>query len=142
MITISGVYNLHRLAGGILEGLVLRPAFGSRPETWSKASPRFCLSQYEKNTQTGDGMGKIPFLVLNAERDFQLLEDADEFVKGLKRLNFDCSHYVIRGKNHFSVVSSFGDSRPQFFYDCNVSGGVVCCMDDMCLKFIRKLSQR
>lgn len=128
------MYNLEYLTGGLTEHLILRPAFGGNANTWRKASPFYCISvkEYSSNGQEINPCNNVSFLVINAEKDFHLVKDAELFVKKLKDVNFECSHVVIKGENHFSIAVAFGKSRPP-------DGGLA--IDELCAKFVREISQ-
>lgn len=154
--SLSGVYNLHVLSGGLLEYLFLRPAFGSNHDDWMAASPYHQLMRQKEITMEtnckpyssctcchGDDISKCscpvdilnqdktPFLILNAERDPLLQQDAEEFVKLLRIKEYASWHHVVKNTNHLSLVLSFGRMLNE--------GQSV---EEHCLNFIKEIGSR
>ena len=123
------MYNLSLLSGWLLELLLLRPVFGSDPQVRITASPYHCLAQ-ERNL---DICHRMPFLILNAENDFYLQEDAKQFLQELQCCRHPCEHHIIKGTNHFSIVLGF---------DCPIENPITgewhCLLiQNLCVEFVR-----
>ncbi|XP_031553930.1 uncharacterized protein LOC116290946 [Actinia tenebrosa] len=156
VMSLSGVYNLHILSGGLLEYLFLRPAFGHNHDNWTAASPYHQLMRHKEITKEtnckpysscgcyhGDDISecfctvntinqeKTPFLILNAEKDPLLQQDAEEFVKLLKIKEYSCQHHVVKKTNHLSLVLSFGRIQEEWQ-----------AVEEHCLKFIKDIGSR
>lgn len=72
VVAISGSFNLPRLAGAPLGGsLFTEPVFGADPQALVAASPIYALGR-------GSALCHVPVLLLNAEDDWFLGEDASE----------------------------------------------------------------
>ena len=69
---------------------------------------------------------QIPFLVINAERDLLLIQDAQDFFAMLKEKHYLCQYFVIPNVNHLSIILSFG----------RTSGSETGSVEHKCLKFI------
>lgn len=132
VISISGVYNLSFLSSWFMERFLLRPVFGEEVDVRRAASPLFCLDE-DDNRYT---QKKIPFLVLNAEYDFFLKEDAKEFLLKLKRVKHPCEYYEVKGTNHFSIILGF-DSPAKY---STTEGPRPQHVETFCIDFVRKLS--
>lgn len=95
IIGISGVYNIPRLATSPFGEMLINPAFGSQLIGWKKASPvhtvglgydsgqiisssSSSLSSIKSFQLSGITSGNIPLLLMNAEQDFHLDQDAEE----------------------------------------------------------------
>jgi acetyl esterase/lipase len=155
VMSLSGVYNLHILSGGLLEYLFLRPAFGRNHGDWTTASPYHQLMQQKNSNKIAScevapncihchdndllqcsctfnvNQGKTPFLIMNAEKDPLLQQDAKTFVTMLKEKEYPCKHYVIRDTNHLSIVLSFGRIR-----------GKGESVGEHCLAFIKEIESK
>ena len=74
---------------------------------------------------------KIPFLILNAEKDPLLQQDAEEFVKLLRMKEYPCCHHMVKKTNHLSLVLFFGRM-------CNEGQSV----EEHCLRFIKDIETK
>jgi len=126
-IGVSGVYNLRRLAMSPLKAVTIGPAFFRGKEDSDvtlDASPVQVLlrahdSIQKYNIQTESALPplvSVPILLLNAESDFHLAQDATELLTALDHftdsLNTDetptrCS-VIISNRNHLSIMREFG----------------------------------
>ncbi|ESO88361.1 hypothetical protein LOTGIDRAFT_234656 [Lottia gigantea] len=71
VISISGVYDLQKLATGLLKYVYLHPIFGTDPSFWLAYSPRHiakCQADYKRP----------PYLLVNADQDMHLIKDAKD----------------------------------------------------------------
>jgi acetyl esterase/lipase len=76
---LSGVYDLPRLGSAAPVGdSIVHPAFGDEPGGWASASPVHAATRHSPV-----GQGKMPMLLLNAEEDFHLQQDAEELDEAL-----------------------------------------------------------
>ncbi|RLN88986.1 hypothetical protein BBJ28_00023026 [Nothophytophthora sp. Chile5] len=77
---ISGVYNIVRIANTAFYGsLVVNPAFGERVEQWREAS----IASTVTTVGPSSPLANIPLMLVNAQEDFHLQEDAQELEKWL-----------------------------------------------------------
>ncbi|RLN97009.1 hypothetical protein BBJ28_00016629, partial [Nothophytophthora sp. Chile5] len=77
---ISGVYNIVRIANTAFYGsLVVNPAFGERVEQWREAS----IASTVTKVGPSSSLANIPLMLVNAQEDFHLQEDAQELEKWL-----------------------------------------------------------
>jgi hypothetical protein len=87
VVGISGVYNLVRLGTSPFGDTLVRAAFGLDVPRWREASPVHLLGEGGGGGGTAAGGpladGSTPVLLLNAEEDFHLTEDAEEFDRAL-----------------------------------------------------------
>ncbi|XP_071119624.1 uncharacterized protein [Haliotis cracherodii] len=101
VVSISGVYDLQKLSSPVLRRLYLHPAFGPHPDNWLQASPLTLISQ------PIDGRCCPPFLLLTAQIDGHLNNDADEFYKKLKLRNVTVMKYIIPSTMHLTIMACF-----------------------------------
>ena len=97
---ICGVYNLTHFAGRnwMAEHLMTRAAFGNDHGRRAQASP--------VNHVRADAP---PFLLLNAEEDEKLEEEADELSSLLRDQRISADTSIISGTNHFTILSLVGN---------------------------------
>lgn len=100
VVGISGVYNLSHFAGRnwIAEHLMARAAFGNDHGLRSQASPVNHVHA-----------GAPPFLLLNAQEDGKLEEEADELSFLLHTHGVSAEASIISGTNHFTILSLVGN---------------------------------
>lgn len=121
VVGLCGVYNLPRLAHTPLGPYIVEPAFGADPEGWRAASVVHCAGPYSP-------LRKIPALLINAEDDFNLEQDAEELearlhvardssdaeVAGERAAHADdgtgarVERAVVDGCNHVTLVGGIG----------------------------------
>ncbi|XP_013389993.1 uncharacterized protein LOC106158514 [Lingula anatina] len=108
VISISGVYNVKMLAIDKLVGFVkhfyIHPIFGSSQDNQEEASPSFHLDFVQSDVLP-------PFLILNAEKDYMLLNDAKDFVAKRKMQGHEWEHVVVPGTNHLNIMTCFGQTK-------------------------------
>jgi S-formylglutathione hydrolase FrmB len=85
---VSGVLNLERLAYNPIGGAVLAYIFGEEQDKWVHASPAHLAARFDAAT-AGRGehrlpLDDLPLLLLNAEQDFHLESDTEEFLSILR----------------------------------------------------------
>lgn len=99
VIGICGVYNLVHFAGRnwMAEHLMTRAAFGNQDER-AAASP---LNHVRA--------GAPPFLLINAQHDERLEEEAEELAFLLRMQGVIAETAVIPGTNHFTILSLVGN---------------------------------
>jgi arylformamidase len=100
VIGICGIYNLAHFAGRnrIAEHLMARAAFGKDVGGRAQASP--------VNHVRADAP---PFLLLNAEADEKLEEEAEELSSLLRNQGVAAESSIISGTNHFTILSLVGN---------------------------------
>jgi len=132
LVALSGVYNLERLTrlgraeGGIdgLSPLLMVPVFGEDESKWPLASPVHLLRRARGRKGGGKGerevglpLETVPMLLINAEMDFHLEEDAMELVEELEggkegrregKLMVERKRVVVPGTDHISLVQELG----------------------------------
>lgn len=112
MIAISGVFDLPKLNTKILKPLYLHPTFGEKPSDWLKASPSHVMSSLRGEVDLYDvtprlGTKTPPFLLITAEKDLHLRQDAELLCQKIQKLGGDCSLHTICPSNHFTIVGDF-----------------------------------
>ena len=97
---ICGVYNLTHFAGRnwMAEHLMTRAAFGKDHGRRAQASP---VSHVRADAP--------PFLLLNAEEDEKLEEEAEELSSQLRANGVAAETAIISGTNHFTILSLVGN---------------------------------
>jgi arylformamidase len=100
VIGICGLYNLSHFAGRnwMAEHLMTRAAFGNDHGLRNQASP-------VNNVRAG----APPFLLLNAQKDEKLEEEADELSTLLHNHGVSANTSIISGTNHFTILSLVGN---------------------------------
>ncbi|CAN5765747.1 hypothetical protein BH18ACI4_BH18ACI4_27240 [soil metagenome] len=100
VVGICGVYNLSHFAGRnwMAEHLMTRVAFGNDDGVRAQASP--------VNHARADAP---PFLLLNAQEDEKLEEEADELSSLLRSQGNSAETSIISGTNHFTILSLVGN---------------------------------
>lgn len=100
VVGICGVYNLHHFAGRnwMAEHLMTRAAFGKSKADRAEASPVNHVRQ-----------GAPPFLMLNAEEDERLEEEAEELAALLRARLSAAETAILPGTNHFTILSLIGN---------------------------------
>ena len=100
VIGISGIYNLEHFAGRnwMAEHLMTRPAFGKNGSPRAEASPVNHVRA-----------GAPPFLLLNAQEDENLEEEAEELATLLRAKGCEAETGIISGTNHFTILSLVGN---------------------------------
>jgi len=97
---ICGVYNLAHFAGRnwMAEYLMTRAAFGNNRGVRAQASPvnHVCAEA-------------PPFLLLNAQEDEKLEEEAEELSSFLRGKGVSAETSIISGTNHFTILSLVGN---------------------------------
>lgn len=118
-IGISGPYNLRRLQMSATSPFTVEPAFGNDPIKIRQASPVHVLLDSEKiHRNAMPLLAHTPVLLLNAENDFHLAQDAKEVLIALDRYGTTKVrrvHEVIAGKNHLNIIQSFGSGINEIF---------------------------
>ncbi|RYG45233.1 alpha/beta hydrolase, partial [archaeon] len=71
VIGLCGVYNVSRLGKSPFGESLVHPVFSADPAVWRRASPVY-------NVPSHSSLHRTPVLLLNAEHDFHLEEDAEE----------------------------------------------------------------
>ncbi|MFN2510397.1 MAG: alpha/beta hydrolase [Pyrinomonadaceae bacterium] len=99
---ICGVYNLSHFAGRnwMAEHLMTRAAFGKDHGLRAQASPVHHVRA-----------GAPPFLLLNAQEDEKLEEEADELSTLLHNQGVSAETSIISGTNHFTILSLVGNGN-------------------------------
>lgn len=97
---ICGVYNLAHFAGRnwMAEHLMIRAAFGNDHGSRVQASP---VNHVHTDAP--------PFLLLNAQEDEKLEEEADELSSLLRNKGVSAETSIISGTNHFTILSLVGN---------------------------------
>ena len=130
LVALSGVYNVERLTRlgggeGAIDGLspLMVPVFGGDESKWPLASPVHLLRRARKKRrkkgerEVGVPLEKVPVLLVNAEMDFHLEEDAVELVEELEggreggregALVIERKRVVVPGTDHISLVQEMG----------------------------------
>ncbi len=100
VVGICGVYNLAHFAkrNWMAEHLMTKAAFGNNPGLRAHASP--------VNHVRADAP---PFLLLNAQEDEKLDEEADELASLLRERSVSAETSIISGTNHFTILSLVGN---------------------------------
>ena len=100
VVGISGVYDLDHFAGRnwMAEHLMTKAAFGTNRDKRAEASPT-----------THVRSGAPPFLMVNAEEDEKLEEEADELAALLRSKGARAETAIISGTNHFTILSLIGN---------------------------------
>jgi acetyl esterase/lipase len=100
VIGISGVYDLDHFArrNWMAEHLMTRAAFGTSRAKRNEASPASHVRS-----------GAPPFLLVNAEDDEKLEEEADELAALLQTTGSRAETAIILGTNHFTILSLVGN---------------------------------
>ncbi|MGH9966869.1 MAG: alpha/beta hydrolase [Pyrinomonadaceae bacterium] len=100
VIGICGIYNLHHFASRnwMAEHLMTRAAFGKAKAQRTEASPVHYVRE-----------GAPPFLLLNAQHDERLEEEAEELASLLRSRGGAAETAIIAGTNHFSILSLVGN---------------------------------
>jgi len=100
VIGICGAYNLPHFAGRnwMAEHLMIRAAFGKSKVDRAEASP----VNYVRP-------GAPPFLMLNAEEDEKLEEEAEELAGLLRARGSPAETGILPGTNHFTILSLIGN---------------------------------
>ena len=100
VIGICGVYNLAHFAGRnwMAEHLMTSAAFGNDHRLRAQASP-VCHVRADAP----------PFLLLNAQEDEKLEEEADELSSLLRSQGVSAETSIISGTNHFTILSLVGN---------------------------------
>ncbi len=100
VVGICGVYNLQHFAGRnwMAEHLMTRAAFGKNKTHRAEASP---VSHVRP--------GAPPFLLLNAEEDERLEEEAEELAGLLRARGSAAETAILPGTNHFTILSLIGN---------------------------------
>lgn len=100
VVGICAVYSLSHFAGRnwMAEHLMLRKAFGKDHGLRAQASPVNHVRA-----------GAPPFLLLNAEEDERLEEEADELCTLLHNHGVSAETSIISGTNHFTILSLVGN---------------------------------
>lgn len=100
VIGICGVYNLAHFAkrNWSAEYLMTRAAFGIDPASRAEASP---VNHVRAEAP--------PFLLLNAQEDEKLEEEADELASLLCNQRVSAETSIISGTNHFTILSLLGN---------------------------------
>lgn len=99
VIGVSGIYNVAHFAGRnwMAEYLMTRPAFSSE-ESRKSGSPVNHVAA-----------GAPPFLMLNAEVDERLEEEAEELAPLLRAQGGRAETKILSGTNHFTILSRVGN---------------------------------
>ncbi|MGI9168418.1 MAG: alpha/beta hydrolase [Pyrinomonadaceae bacterium] len=100
VVGICGAYNLHHFAGRnwMAEHLMTRAAFGKNKADRTEASPVNHVRP-----------GAPPFLMLNAEKDEKLEEEAEELAALLRARGSAAETAILPGTNHFTILSLIGN---------------------------------
>jgi arylformamidase len=100
VIGISGIYNIAHFAGRnrMAARLMARPAFGLDQKAWADASP---VSHARKLAP--------PFLMINAETDERLEDEAEELAALLNQAGTSAGTLIIPGTNHFTILGLVGN---------------------------------
>ena len=100
VIGISGIYNLEHFAGRnrMAARLMTRPAFGADTKAWTDASPVNHVRE-----------GAPPFLMINAEDDERLEEEAEELATLLRKAGGSAETLIIPGTDHFTILGFVGN---------------------------------
>lgn len=100
VIGISGIYNIKHFAGRNRLALrsMTRPAFGADTNVWDDASP-----------VNHARAGAPPFLMINAEEDERLEEEAEELAALLVKAGVSAETHIIPGTNHFTILGFVGN---------------------------------
>jgi acetyl esterase/lipase len=99
VVGISGIYNVEHFAARnrMANRLMARPAFGADPATWADASP---VSHARAAAP--------PFLMINAEDDERLEEEAEELAALLRTAGGSADTLIVPGTNHFTILGFVG----------------------------------
>jgi acetyl esterase/lipase len=102
VVGISGIYNIGHFAGRNRLALrsMTRPAFGLDTKVWDDASP---INHAR--------VGAPPFLMINAEDDEKLEEEAEELAALLKKAGATADTHIIPGTNHFTILGFVGNGN-------------------------------
>ena len=102
VIGICGVYNINHFAGRnwLAEHLMTRAAFGNDETNRAEASPVNHVRE-----------GAPRFLLLNAETDERLEEEAEELATLLREKGGHAETAIIPGTNHFTILSLVGNGN-------------------------------
>lgn len=97
---ICGIYNLHHFASRnwMAEYLMTRAAFGKAKPQRTEASPVHYVRE-----------GAPAFLLLNAQHDERLEEEAEELAYLLRARGGEAETAIVGGTNHFSILSLVGN---------------------------------
>lgn len=100
VIGISGIYNIAHFAGRnrAANRLMTRPAFGRDRQAWADASPTSHARR-----------GAPPFLMINAEQDERLEEEAGELAALLRRAGTSANTLILPGTDHFTILGFVGN---------------------------------
>lgn len=100
VVGISGIYNIAHFAGRnrMAQRLMTRPAFGTDTKVWEDASP-------VKHVRAG----APPFLMINAEDDAQLEEEAEELAALLRAAGTSAETLILPGTDHFTILGFVGN---------------------------------
>jgi len=100
VVGISGIYDLDHFAGRnwMAEHLMTRAAFGRNQAQRGEASPTSHVRS-----------GAPPFLLVNAEDDEKLEEEADQLAALLRATGSKAEAAIIPGTNHFTILSLIGN---------------------------------
>lgn len=102
VVGISGIYNIAHFAGRnrMARSLMAGPAFGTDTKVWDDASP-------VKHVRAG----APPFLMINAETDAQLEEEAEELAALLRVAGAQAETLIIPGTDHFTILGFVGNGN-------------------------------
>jgi arylformamidase len=104
VIGISGIYNIEHFAARnwMALHLMTMPAFGRDKQRWNAASP---VSRVRPEAP--------PFLLVNAERDEGLEQEAHELADLLRKADVSVKTAIIKNQDHFTILTAVrdGDQR-------------------------------
>ena len=124
MVAISAVLHVEKLNTRALRPLYLHPTFGKDPDVWSSACPMSNL----QNKVTS----QLPhFLVITAEKDWHLHQEAAMFAEELGGWDVLRERVVFPRTTHLSIICHFDR-------ECKVLNTSVA---SLCLQFIQQTSQ-
>jgi arylformamidase len=100
VIGISGIYNIEHFAARNWMALHLMtlPAFGRDKQRWNAASP---VARVRK--------GSPPFLLINAEHDDGLEQEAQELAGLLRKADVPVKTAIMMDQDHFTILGAVGD---------------------------------
>jgi len=117
VMVISGVLHVENLNKGPLGPLYLHPTFGNDVDSWRELCPLHTLKSQPRF---------VPhFLIVTAEKDYHLKEDASTFSEELRSCGAEVETLTMNNTGHLGIVC---------YFDRNICG---INLANTCAEFVR-----